>query len=231
MPVVDNKSFSSAPADDAVDVDTVAGFPPEVAPYAPDFGESRFVSAPAANSDDEWLSMPLLGKRHLYSHQRILGGTLVAALLVFGVTGGYAFWRSNNVAQQLGDVGTSLMQSQRLAKSVSQALVGSLVAFPDVAESAAALATEVHDFEFGADDVAPMDAALQPDVAKIKVLVERATKNAATVMGQQKVLTQVGSALRTINRQSSDLLEIAETVASFKLQQAASLTQQPRPAA
>jgi twitching motility protein PilJ len=27
------------------------------------------------------------------------------------------------------------------------------------------------------------------------------------VMGQQKILTQVGDALRTINRQSSDLLE------------------------
>jgi twitching motility protein PilJ len=38
-------------------------------------------------------------------------------------------------------------------------------------------------------------------------------------MGQQKILTQVGSALRTINRQSSDLLEIAETVSSLKLQQ------------
>jgi len=38
-------------------------------------------------------------------------------------------------------------------------------------------------------------------------------------MGQQKMLTQIGSALRLINRQSSDLLEIAETVASLKLQQ------------
>ena len=44
-------------------------------------------------------------------------------------------------------------------------------------------------------------------------------KNAATVMGQQKVLTQANSALRLINRQSSDLLEIAESVSSLKLQQ------------
>jgi twitching motility protein PilJ len=39
------------------------------------------------------------------------------------------------------------------------------------------------------------------------------------VISQQKILTQVGSALRTINRQSSDLLEVAETVSSLKLQQ------------
>ena len=49
--------------------------------------------------------------------------------------------------------------------------------------------------------------------------MERAERNASVVMGQQKILTQVGDALRTINRQSSDLLEIAETVSSLKLQQ------------
>src|SRR5205823_2999713 len=38
------------------------------------------------------------------------------------------------------------------------------------------------------------------------------------VLAQQKTLTQVGQALRTINRQSSDLLETAETVSSLKLQ-------------
>ena len=49
--------------------------------------------------------------------------------------------------------------------------------------------------------------------------MERAEKNAVTVMGQQKVLTQANAALRLINRQSSDLLEIAESIASLKLQQ------------
>ena len=54
-------------------------------------------------------------------------------------------------------------------------------------------------------------------------MMERAERNAGVVMGQQKILTQVGDALRTINRQSSDLLEIAETVSSLKLQQNALL--------
>ena len=57
------------------------------------------------------------------------------------------------------------------------------------------------------------------DVDKAVPLVDRAEKNANTVMSQQKILTQVGTALRTINRQSSDLLEIAETISSLKLQQ------------
>jgi twitching motility protein PilJ len=74
----------------------------------------------------------------------------------------------------------------------------------------------------GGDDtlrLRPVVTELQQDVTKIVPLMERAEKNAGTVMGQQKILTEVGNALRTINRQSSDLLEIAETVSSLKLQQ------------
>ncbi len=43
------------------------------------------------------------------------------------------------------------------------------------------------------------------------------------MLAQQKILTQVGTALRDINRQSSDLLEMAETMASLKLQQNATI--------
>ena len=59
----------------------------------------------------------------------------------------------------------------------------------------------------------------QGELDKIRPLVDRAEKNTAAVMSQQKILTQVSAALRLINRQSSDLLEIAETVSSLKLQQ------------
>ena len=72
------------------------------------------------------------------------------------------------------------------------------------------------DAELRLTQVAPV---VVEDVEKAIPLVDRAEKNAATVLSQQKILTQVGSALRTINRQSSDLLEVAETVSSLKLQQ------------
>jgi twitching motility protein PilJ len=64
-----------------------------------------------------------------------------------------------------------------------------------------------------------LDDSFKPELDKVTPLVERAEKNAKAVMDQQKVLTQIGSALRLINRQSSDLLEIAETISSLKLQQ------------
>jgi hypothetical protein len=51
-----------------------------------------------------------------------------------------------------GNTGDSLMQSQRLAKSVSQALVGSPQAFPDVRDSATVLARSVRGLKDGDDE-------------------------------------------------------------------------------
>ena len=167
------------------------------------------------------LEMPLLGRRTVSQHQRTLFVLLAIALIVLGSMAVYTVRQTDKVAQQVAATGQSLMQSQRLAKSVSQALVGSPQAFPDVKESSAVLASTVRGLKTGdpAYNLEPIATVYQEDVDKITPLMERAEKNAKTVMDQQKILTQVGSALRTINRQSSDLLEIAETVSSLKLQQ------------
>ncbi len=171
--------------------------------------------------ESELVSVPLLGRRTIVQHQRILFILLAFALVVLGAVTVFALNQADRVAQQVAGTGQSLMQSQRLAKSVSQALVGSAQAFPDVKESADVLAKTVRGLASGDDQLRlqPVAAELQEDVTKITPLMERAEKNAGTVMGQQRILTQVGNALRTINRQSSDLLEIAETVSSLKLQQ------------
>ena len=176
--------------------------------------------APVSNEGD-LVSVPGLGRRTVSQHQRTLSFLLGAALLVLAVVVFIVLSQSDRVAQQLGATGQSLMQSQRLAKSVSQAVVGSAQAFPDVSESAGILAKSARGLQAGDNDmrINPLDEEYAPELGKVIPLVERAEKNAKAVMGQQKMLTQIGSALRLINRQSSDLLEIAETVASLKLQQ------------
>lgn len=170
---------------------------------------------------DELLTLPLLGSRTLDKHIAILVTLLILAVGTLGLVTFLVLHKANKVAQQLEATGQSLMQSQRLAKSVSQALVGSAKAFPDVRESSAVLTRSVRALKSGDDNLnlAPVSDSLQPDVEKIIPLIDRAEKNAKTVMDQQKNLTQVGGALRAINRQSSDLLEIAEAVSSLKLQQ------------
>jgi twitching motility protein PilJ len=169
----------------------------------------------------ELLSLPLLGRRPLADHQRILVILLGFAVVVLAAVTFVALNQANRVAQQVAATGQSLMQSQRLAKSVSQALVGSAAAFPDVRESSDVLAQTVRGLKSGEESMRleAVNPSVQPDVTAVTPLVDRAEKNAGTVMAQQKILTQVGDALRTINRQSADLLEIAETVSSLKLQQ------------
>ena len=190
--------------------------------------DDAFASSRLASADDgappvsgDLLSLPLLGRRTIDQHQKILAVLLVLALIVLAAVTFFALNQAEKVAQQVSATGQSLMQSQRLAKSVSQALVGSAQSFPDVRESSDVLAKAVRGLKSGDDSLklSPVDAKLQEDLSRITPLVERAEKNSRIVLDQQAILTQVGSALRTINRQSSDLLEIAETVSSLKLQQ------------
>jgi twitching motility protein PilJ len=183
---------------------------------APDGG----YEAPAADTSEQ-VAVPFLGRRTIVEHQRILFILLAISLIVLGGVTFFALNQADRTAQQVAGTGDSLMQSQRLAKSVSQALVGSPQAFPEVKESAGALAKTVRGLREGDTSLklVPVSAELLEELNKITPLMERAEKNAGAVMEQQKILTQVGNALRTINRQSSDLLEIAETVSSLKLQQ------------
>jgi twitching motility protein PilJ len=157
--------------------------------------------------------------------QRILALALAGVVLLLLLVAGSAILRAERLAQQVAATGQSLMQSQRLAKSVSQALVGNVAAFAEVKDSSDDLTRRVQGLANGDDSLKLERAGPQYDVelGKITPLVERADKSAKAVLAQQQILTQVGNALRDINRQSSDLLEMAETVASLKMQQNATL--------
>jgi len=186
-----------------------------------DFSETRLPAGDGADAAGA-TGLPLVGSLPIATQQRLLL-TLVGIGLagLVGMTA-YSLTSASKGAAQVAASGQALMQSQRLAKSVSQALIGSAQAFPEVKESTEVLARSVRGLARGEGglDIAP--ASVQESLSPMIPLVDRAEKNANTVMGQQKILTQVGKALRTINRQSSDLLEIAETVSSLKLQQEAS---------
>jgi twitching motility protein PilJ len=117
----------------------------------------------------ELVSVPLLGRRSIVTHQRILFTLLAFALVVLGAVAIYAVNQADKVAQQVANTGSALMQSQRLAKSVSQALIGSPQAFPDVKESADVLARTVRGLQNG-DQSLRLDSVppeMQEDIGKI----------------------------------------------------------------
>jgi len=186
-------------------------------------------AADAAPETDlsELISVPVLGRRTVVQHQRLLALLLGVSLVALASVAFVGLNGADKVAQQVSATGQALMQSQRLAKSVSQALVGVPQAFPEVSESSSILAKTLKGLKDGDDELRlqAVDNELQPQLEKILPLMFKAEKSAGVIMAQQKILTQVGSALRLINRQSSDLLEIAETVSSLKLQQNAPATE------
>ena len=204
-----------SPAGDSAQL-TTAEFPDSEAAKGP-----APVDESSAALAGDVLVLPVLGARTTVQHQRILAIMLGLSLVVLTAVTFYSLNQADKVAQQVAATGQSLMQSQRLAKSVSQALVGSPQAFAEVKESADVLAKTVRGLKDGNEALrlVPVSQADMEDVEKAVPLIDRAEKNANTVMGQEKILTQVGTALRTINRQSSDLLEIAETITSLTLQQ------------
>lgn len=172
-------------------------------------------------SERAQISLPFLGRQGVLRQQRLLSVLLGLALVLLMTVTLWSLSRSQRVASQLEATGQALMQSQRLAKVVSQALRGSAPAFADVAQSVAGLARSVRGLRTGdaAIDLSALGGAYRADLEKITPLMLQAEKNAATVLAQQAILTQVGAALHLINRQSADLLESVESVAALKLQQ------------
>jgi twitching motility protein PilJ len=165
------------------------------------------------------------GQSRAVRQQRILAVALALVVLLLALVAGSAILNADRVGQQVAATGQSLMQSQRLGKWVSQALVGDEAAFAEVKDSSSDLTRRVQGLVNG-DEALRLERVgdlYEAELGKITPLVDRTGKSAQVVIAQQKVLTQVNAALRDINHQSADLLEMAETVSSLKIQQNATV--------
>src|SRR5690606_10081635 len=96
-----------------------------------------------------FVSLPVLGRRRADQHQRTLAVLLAAGLVVLGAVTFFVLSQTEKVGQQVVASGQALMQSQRLAKSVSQALIGSPAAFPEVKDSSGVMARAVRGLKEG----------------------------------------------------------------------------------
>jgi len=183
------------------------------------FADTRAESAMGGGAAAATVSaLPLIGDRPVAQQQRILFGLVALGVLLLIVAILLGIASANRTSAQIAATGQAQMQSQRLAKSVSQAMVGTPAAFTEVRESSAVLARNVRALRAGDGDINAVSAGLAEAVDPLTPLVDRAEKNSGVVLAQEKALTQVGQALRAINRQTSDLLETAEAVAAMKLQ-------------
>ena len=166
--------------------------------------------------------LPVIGGWPIERQQRVLTTMLGLGLVALLLTSFLAVTAGTRSAEQVGAAGQAQMQSQRMAKSVSQALVGNAPAFVELRESSGALVRDVRSLKGGEGRVAAAPAGLQDEVDALLPLVDKAEKNAAVVLSQQKTLTDASTALRAMNRQAADLLDSVETLSSLKLQAGAS---------
>ena len=187
-----------------------------------DYGDTVRKPEPGV-AEQEQISLPLLGSASTGTHQRRLLILLGVGLVLLALIAGWALQQSSRSAKQLAAMGQSLMQSQRLAKSVSQALAGQPQAIADMKDSADVLARNLRALNAGDAElgVQARGESFKPELEAMNPLVERAERNAGLLLGQKAILTQVGEALRAINQQSPALLESAEGIAALKLQNAA----------
>jgi twitching motility protein PilJ len=149
-----------------------------------DFTETRLQGADTGAAP-LGAALPLIGERPAAEQQRILLAMLGLGLIGLIVLTILSFTSAGRGSAQVAASGQALMQSQRLAKSVSQALTGNPTAFPEVKDSATVLAENVRSLKNGDGPVAAAPSGVQDTLDAAMPLVDRAEKSAGIVVAQQ----------------------------------------------
>jgi twitching motility protein PilJ len=229
-------TFGKSAADPGASVFKQSRQSPEEALASAQFPDSRFDSRLDGRSDgrsDSRLTgeraeftpaaagLPFIGQKSFARQQFILIALIVTGLLLTVLGVAASWWSSQRSSAQVAAVAVAQMQSQRLAKAVTQAMLGTPSAFPEVRESVDALARNLKSLSLGEFGVPALAAEQQEQLESVLPLVGRAEKQASAVLAQQRALTMIGQALAAVNRQNPALLETAESVAAQKLQSGA----------
>ena len=169
------------------------------------------------------ITLPVLGTRTAAAHQRLLSMLLALFVALLLVLFGYSWWASQRAANQANAAAQGLAHSQRLAKSVSQAVLGQPGAAKEMSDSAAALgrvtrALKSGDGTMGVSSVGGAGAAT---VDALLPMVERAEQGASAVAGQAQLLAEATDQLRAMRAASERMADLAGVVVSAKIAQGA----------
>jgi twitching motility protein PilJ len=132
---------------------------------------------------------PLSGGPAGHRVQRLLQATLVLSLLVLVAGSVLVVRRADHLGLQLASTGQALMQSQRLAKAASQALIGRPEAFAEVRESAGILLRTVTGLRQGDAELGlrALEGSYAAAIEPLQPLADRpAEKNAEQRAGAGK---------------------------------------------
>lgn len=194
----------------------------------PKFGAGKKDMSPLTITGDE-KPMPaarpvggVLAGKSATQQMKILGAVFFLILLIIAVLVARDNRDSAQATAYVAAAGEMRMLSQRLAKASSLALQGNPDAFAQLKESRATFADLMEKVtrggEIGSVSVPASPLSVQ---AQLDALNERWTqtdKDAATVIGQEKNLIELGRNVASIDDNNAVMLELTEQVAGLKLQ-------------
>ena len=213
--------FRRNPVQEAGNSSEYSEFAASTQSYSPsEMGDSIQSRLQVAAPGTERFHLPGLGIRTATSHRRVLSWTAVTFFILLILSVAWALISANQLAMQVASAGQGLTQSQRLAKSVSQALQGQAPAFAEVRESSHLLTEHVKGLATGNSEVGveALDGRFAPLLQDIGVMTKRTRDAADVILKHKNALIDTGSLLKRINAQSNDLLEIAKAVSDMKVQ-------------
>jgi twitching motility protein PilJ len=219
------KPYAAASADpEPAGPVTVFGSTQDVAdPGGDEAGARKMMRALASGRR---LRLPLIGHLPIDRQLQILTGLLLFFLIVGIVTVFIDAQFARNNSGHLQMTVDAQTQSQRLAKAVKGAVLGSSSSFAEVKEARDILANNLgvlgsggtyNNQTFGSAAV-----EVQPAISDVADTWKRSETAASTILAQREPLSQFGSLLSKINESNPQLLELTEQISALKLQAGAS---------
>ena len=168
------------------------------------------------------LRLPLLGDLPAARQIRLLLALLGLALMLGAL---FAFINARSVTQgamQTQIAGDALMHSQRVGKAAPNAIQGNPAAFVQLDESRrefnADLTVLAQGGDFQEHNVDAASARMTPLLKDVQKAWASSDKAAATIVRLRSELTGFGATLKALNAQSPALLELAQQIATLKVQ-------------
>ena len=192
----------------------------------PNFGKDKTSKAvpgkvPAAKPASEPGALPLIGRLRVAQQLQLL---VVALALIAVVTGFIVFadYRAATHGTNYVTVsGEMRMLTQRTAKATQTALLGNAPAFRQLLEARDKFVQSLTLLTQGGDSAGerlpPTSDAVMPSVEALTREWEKNERNLQLVLGQQKNLLGLATAVRSINSANPTLLELAEQIQAARL--------------
>lgn len=174
-------------------------------------------------------TMPLVGRLPVARQLQALTGFLVVLLLLDAAIVVMDARQATFNTLYVASVGKIRMLSQRLAKAAQQASQGNPVAFKQLRESRdefAGLVTLLgNGGEAGGVELPPTPARVRPALNALVTEWKKSERNAGLVIGEEHNLVALDKAVRSINANNPQLLELAQEVAALSVQSGGSARQ------